>query len=255
MSRVTGERVTTAEGGFNPTYQRHVAAYQACAGLLGDAQRVLDVGAGVGHSYRLLEPRETVGVDLDGDALAGQDRETHVADMRELPFADESFDAVLGVQSIEHVPDAHRVVAEAFRVLRPGGVAIFVTPNRLTFGRPDEIIDPYHHVEYDPGQLRVLVAGKFSEVEVRGLFGSPRMEQFLAREKRRMERLLRLDVLGIRKRLPRRTLQWLYDTALTRARRTADPVATSIGVEDFELRDTGLETCLDVVAIGRKPAA
>ena len=41
MSRVTGERVTTAQGGFNPTYQRHVAAYKLVAGLLGDARREL----------------------------------------------------------------------------------------------------------------------------------------------------------------------------------------------------------------------
>lgn len=256
MSRVTGERVTTAEGGFNPTFQRHVAAYKAIGEqLLGDAQRVLDVGAGVGHSYRLLAPRETVGVDLDAGALAGQDRETHVADMRDLPFEDASFDAVVAVQSIEHVPDAQRAVAEAFRVVRPGGVAVYVTPNRLTFGRPDEIIDPYHFVEYDAGELRALVAGAgFDGVEVLGLFGSDRMEAFLAREKQRMERILRLDVLAIRRRLPRRTLQWLYDTALTRTRRTADPVAASITVDDFELRRDGLETSLDVVAVGRRPS-
>lgn len=254
MRQVTGERVTTAEGGFNPTYQRHVAAYALCAPLLGDAHKVLDLGCGVGHSYRLLAPRETVGVDLDADALAGQDRETHVADMRDLPFEDASFDAVLGVQSIEHVPDATRVVAEAHRVLRPGGTAVFVTPNRLTFGRPDEIIDPYHFVEYAPDELRALVAQRFDDVEVRGLFGSPRMDAFLAREKQRMERLLRLDVLAVRKRLPRRALQWLYDTALTQTRRSADPVASSIGVEDFALREDGLEACLDVVAIARKPA-
>ena len=33
-------------------------------------------------------------------------------------------------------------------MLEPDGVAVFVTPNRLTFARPDEIIDPYHYVEY-----------------------------------------------------------------------------------------------------------
>ena len=78
---VTGERVTTPAGGFNPTWQRHVAAYRLCARLLPPG-RVLDLGCGIGHSYELLAPRETVGVDIDPEALAGQDRETHVADMR-----------------------------------------------------------------------------------------------------------------------------------------------------------------------------
>ena len=73
-----------------PTWQRHVAAYALAEPELG-AGRVLDLGCGVGHSFHLLAPRETVGVDLDAAALAGQDRETVVADMRALPFADGSF--------------------------------------------------------------------------------------------------------------------------------------------------------------------
>ena len=99
MRLVTGERVVTAEGGFNPTYQRHVATYRLCAPLL-PAGRVLDLGCGVGHSFAELAPRETFGVDLDPEALAGQERETHVADMRALPFADGAFASVLSVQSI-----------------------------------------------------------------------------------------------------------------------------------------------------------
>ena len=94
---VTGERVTTPEGGFNPTWQRHVAAYAHSAHFLGPG-RVLDLGCGVGHSYDLLAPRQTVGVDLDAGALAGQARETALADMRALPFADASFGGVLAVQ-------------------------------------------------------------------------------------------------------------------------------------------------------------
>ena len=145
---ITGERVSTAQGGFNPSFQRHRAEYRLCASLLGGGC-VLDLGCGTGHSWRELSPRETVGVDVDPAALAGQERETHVADMRTLPFAPDSFDSVVSIQSIEHVPDPERVLAEVVRVLRGEGRAIFVTPNRLTFGRPDEIIDPYHYVEYD----------------------------------------------------------------------------------------------------------
>jgi SAM-dependent methyltransferase len=212
---------------------------------------VLDLGAGAGHSYERLAPRETVGVDIDPGALAGQERETHVADMRSLPFADGSFGAVLSVQSLEHVPDGDAVLREVRRVLAPGGTAVFVTPNRLTFGRPDEIIDPYHYVEYAPEELRALCAGTFDEVQMRGLFGSERYGQFDRVEKARMERVLRLDVLGVRKRLPRRALQWSYDTALRLTRRRATPLAASIGVEDFSLGAEDLGAALDLVAICR----
>ena len=127
----------------------------------------------VGHSYEALAPRETVGVDIDPAALAGQARETHAADMRALPFADGSFDAVLSVQSLEHVPDPERAAGGGRRVLAPGGTAVFVTPNRLTFGPAEEIVDPYHFVEFSPDELRPLCAAAFGEVDVRGIAGSP----------------------------------------------------------------------------------
>ena len=41
---------------------------------------------------------------------------------------------------------------------------MLVTPNRLTFARPDEIIDPYHYVEYDPAQLAALSRRHFGTV-------------------------------------------------------------------------------------------
>lgn len=249
---VTGERVTTGAAGFNPAWQRHVATYALCAPLLGPGT-VLDLGCGIGHSYELLAPRRTVGVDIDIDVLAGQARETVHADMRSLPFEDASFGSILAVQSVEHVPDAGRVLAEAARVLEPDGVAVFVTPNRLTFARPDEIIDPYHYVEYDPDQLNALCSTAFSAVEVRGLFGSPRYLEFVAHEHRRLDSLLRRDPLRLRGAVPRAVRQKLYDWMLTRARRNPDELAGDVTAEDFELRDDRAETAFDLIAVCRGP--
>lgn len=245
---ITGERVTTDAGGFNPTYQRHVAAYRLCAPLL-PAGRVLDLGCGTGHSYRELAPRDTVGVDLDTEALAGQDRETVRADMRRLPFGDGSFASVLSVQSIEHVPDPEAVLREVVRVLEPSGRAVFVTPNRLTFGLPDEIIDPYHYVEYDAPQLGALVGQFFARVELAGIHGSLAYDALVAAERAELRRLLALDPLRLRRLVPRRLRQRLYDWRLTRDRVTPRPGAPDITPDDFTLRRDGLDRALDVVAI------
>lgn len=246
----TGERVSSACGGFNPTFQRHVAAYREAARVLPGGP-LLDVGAGVGHSFAPLAPRPTTGIDLNPDALAGQARPTVVADMRALPFPSAAFASVLAVHSIEHVPDPHRALAEAARVLRRGGTALYVTPNRLTFGRPDEVIDPYHHVEWDADQLHALLSRTFAHVEVRGLFGSPRYLALVARERRTMERALALDPLRLRRAVPRRARQRLYDAALRRARAADDPAAAAIEAGDFRVADAPLDAALDLVAVCR----
>ena len=247
---VTGERVVTSSGGFNPTWQRHVAAYALCERYLAPG-RIADIGCGIGHSYRLLAPRETVGVDVDGAALEGQERETVAADMRRLPFADGEFDGAIAVHSIEHVPDPERALAEIVRVLKPSASAVLVTPNRLTFARPDEIIDPYHHVEYGPAELASLCRRLFSSVEIAGIFGSDRYRAIVAREHAKLDALLRRDPLRLRRLLPRRVRQRLYDWRLGRERAQPDPDAAAITVGDFTLGDRGLEAALDLVAVCR----
>ena len=250
-TRITGERVSSPAHGFNPIWQRHVAAYALCGPLL-PAGRVLDVGCGIGHSFELLAPRETVGVDLDPDVLVGQKRETRVGDMRSLPVANGTFASVLSVQALEHVPDPDRAVAEAHRVLERGGVAVFVTPNRLTFGRPDEVIDPYHYVEFSAVELRKLCESTFAEVEVRGIFGSDRYLELVAAEKRDLDHVLRRDNFRFRRFVPRRLKQTLYDRALRRRRLRPNSAAAAIDVSDFELKPGPLEEALDLVAICRR---
>lgn len=250
--KITGERVVSAAGGFNPTWQRHAAAYALCAGFLGPG-KVLDLGCGVGHSYDRLVPRPTVGLDVDPRALDGQARETVVADIRELPLEDESFPSTVAVQSIEHVPDPERAVSEAARVLESGGVAVFVTPNRLTLGRPEEIIDPYHHVELDARELQALCERSFAQVEVHGLFGSARYMELFDAERRKLDALLGLDPARLRRLVPRRARQRLYDSLLRHYRPAYDPRAEAITVEDFQLRADGLAESLDLVAVCRSP--
>jgi SAM-dependent methyltransferase len=245
---ITGERVSSQEGGFNPSFQRHRAEYRLCAGLLGEG-RVLDLGCGTGHSWTELLPRETVGVDIEPAALAGQDRETHRADMRALPFPAGSFASVVSNHSVEHVPDPERILSEVVRVLEPGGRAIFVTPNRLTFGRPDEIIDPFHYVEFDPAELRDLCRPFFDRVEILGLQVSERYRAIHDAERVELAQLLARDPLRLRRLIPRRIRQSLYNQRLNRDRRTPRPSALAIGQEDFWASPDDLEAAIDLFAV------
>jgi ubiquinone/menaquinone biosynthesis C-methylase UbiE len=100
---------------------------------LPDDAHVLDVGCGTGVLTRVIARREgvgsVVGVDL-APKLVHRARELagalanvryEVADAHSLPFGDASFDAVVFDSVLTHVPAPDEALAEAFRVLRPGG--------------------------------------------------------------------------------------------------------------------------------------
>ncbi len=63
-------------------------------------------------------------------AFSGEPLHAAVGDVRDLPFADASFDAIYSMGTIEHFDETERAVAEIVRVLRPGGRAIIGVPNR-----------------------------------------------------------------------------------------------------------------------------
>jgi hypothetical protein len=137
------------------------------------------------------------------------------------------------------------------RVLKPDRSAVLVTPNRLTFGRAGEIIDPYHYLEYDANGLSSLCEGFFGSVEITGIFGSPRYRAIVARERAKLDSLLRKDPLRLRRLLPRALRQRLYDRRLRRERADPDPEAEAIASGDFSLAAAPLEEALDLVAVCR----
>lgn len=135
----------------------------------GPGRRVLDIGCRYGALTRAyLAGNDVVGVDVDRWALDEAARlgiETHWADAEQgLPFEDETFDAVVAGELLEHVRDPGGLVAEARRVLRPGGTLVGSVPNgfrlknRLRFlaGRKPEQ-DPTHLHVFSPADLQALL--------------------------------------------------------------------------------------------------
>ena len=99
--------------------------------------RVLDIGCGLQPYRPMLGPNVTeyVGVDRPGELS----NPTVIGTAESLPFENESFDAVLSTQVYEHVPDPGRCVAEAVRVLKPGGRIVLTVPG----------VWPTHEAPYD----------------------------------------------------------------------------------------------------------
>jgi ubiquinone/menaquinone biosynthesis C-methylase UbiE len=102
-------------------------------------ERVLDVGSGPGFVAGAIAEAvgstgAVSGVDISEAMLAAARshcaRQSWVefrhADAKQLPFADDSFDAVISTQVLEYVPDVTAAIAEIHRVLRPGGRIVVV---------------------------------------------------------------------------------------------------------------------------------
>jgi ubiquinone/menaquinone biosynthesis C-methylase UbiE len=101
--------------------------------------RVLDVAGGAGtYASQIVRavPVTIVGLDI-AEAMVRQRaldpllQLNVVADMEALPFADESFDAVMFVAALHHVPEPLRALQEANRVLRPGGRLFALEPSSV----------------------------------------------------------------------------------------------------------------------------
>ncbi|MBN2064022.1 MAG: class I SAM-dependent methyltransferase [Sedimentisphaerales bacterium] len=93
---------------------------------------ILEIGAGPGNptSEYLSQKGKVTGLDIDS-AVEGNKycQQTCVYDGVNIPFADCSFDLAVSSYVFEHVEKPAELLAEVRRVLRPGGVLVFRTPN------------------------------------------------------------------------------------------------------------------------------
>jgi SAM-dependent methyltransferase len=90
--------------------------------------RVLDVGAGDAPYRELFEHVEYVTTDWEQSPHEDAQAADVIAPGDDLPLDDESFDAVLCTQVLEHVPRPAAMLAELHRVLRPGGRLFLSAP-------------------------------------------------------------------------------------------------------------------------------
>jgi SAM-dependent methyltransferase len=186
---LTGERTIPDLDIENYWFRRHEVVYQRlapqCAG-----RAVLEAGCGEGYGANLIADvaARVIAVDYDETAVAhvrGRYPRVQVtrANLADLPLPDASVDVVVNFQVIEHLWDQGQFVRECRRVLRPSGLLMVSTPNRITFspGR-DTPINPFHTRELNADELtELLLDAGFSDVAMYGLFHGPRLREMDAR--------------------------------------------------------------------------
>jgi 2-polyprenyl-3-methyl-5-hydroxy-6-metoxy-1,4-benzoquinol methylase len=237
---LTGERTLPDVPAENYWYRRHLAVYEWVAARCGGL-RVVDMACGEGYGVEVLarRARSVTGVDANPEAhehASLKYTRPGVRFVRDLVERyEEPCDAVVMLQTIEHVEDPGAVLGHFRRLLQPGGAAYVSTPNVLRLAPPgaEKSDNPWHLREYRAEEFGVLCSEEFDRVELYGLFHA---------------RKLRVHEIGLR-------LGWdRVHSALGLTEAFYDRFTPAISARDFTLRTAALERALDFVAVLRAPS-
>jgi 2-polyprenyl-3-methyl-5-hydroxy-6-metoxy-1,4-benzoquinol methylase len=236
---LTGERTLPDVPAENYWFRRHLVVYEWIgARVIG--QRVADMACGEGYGSEVLwrSAASVVGVDANPEACEHARLRYERQDLSferalvETSGEPASYDAVVFLQTIEHLQDPRDVLEHFRSILTPGGTAYISTPNVLTLAPPGapKSDNPWHVREYRPEEFEALCREVFGQVEMLGVFH--------ARKLRIHELALRLgwDPLHARLRVTEPFYGWFIPAISTR---------------DYAIRAGELERALDLVAVCR----
>jgi SAM-dependent methyltransferase len=232
---LTGERTLPDVPEENYWYRRHLVVYEWIAARAG-GKRVVDMACGEGYGSNVLAgtAASVVGVDANPEAHEHARLRYVRPNLRYERDLVESFaetcDAVVFLQTIEHVQDAGAILDHFRSMLSADGVAYVSTPNLLTLAPPgaEKSDNPWHVREYRAEEFRQLCEAHFPRVEMLGLFHA---------------RKLRAHEIAIR-------LGW--DRVHKGLRLTApfyDRFTPAIAASDFKLQPGNLDRALDFLAV------
>ena len=172
------------------------------------------------------------------------------ADLHGLPLRGRSFDLVVSFQVIEHLEDPSHYLSAIAGFLAEDGLAILTTPNVAM----SDGVNPYHVHEYAGEELSECLRAHFHEVELLGVGMSAPVREAMAARSRRIQRIMRLDPLRLRDRLPRALVEKLFAAGALLARRQAQ---AGEGTPDATWRDFPIgpaaDDAIDWLALCRRP--
>jgi 2-polyprenyl-3-methyl-5-hydroxy-6-metoxy-1,4-benzoquinol methylase len=236
--RLDGERTLPDIPEENYWFRRHLAVYEWIRARVGGL-RVVDLACGEGYGSEVLARTayRVTGVDANPDAHEHarlRYRRPNVRFVRDMVETfSERCDAVVFLQTIEHVHDPDAVLENVRSMIDPGGAAYVSTPNVLTLAPKgqERSGNPWHVREYRAEELRELCERHFASVELHGLFHA---------------RKLRAHALALR-------LGWdRVHRALGLTSAFYDRFVPAISERDFALRpERDLDRALDLVAVLR----
>ncbi len=248
------------EDSNNVTVQRCFYAYEFASTFIKD-KICADIGCadGYGTQYLANFAKEITGVDYSEATLADA-RLKHIAktnlkfkqsSVPPLPFHDNCLDVVTAFQFIEHIHNRKEFIKEVYRVLKPGGIFLCSTPNiKMSIAR-----NPFHVHEYTFDEMRGEAGDIFKDMELHGVQGSARVNEYYEANAAWAKKILRLDPLGLHKMLPASWLTVPYNwvTGIMRKNlKEQQTTTTEITTKDFHLTKDNLDYTWDIFLTAHK---
>lgn len=208
--RVIPEKIKSKEDCL--MYLRHIFVYEFAKKNLSKNDYILDLGCGEGYGTNLLSRHvmKIVGLDVDKNTVMNASNKYGSENCNfdayngiKIPYSDNTFDAIVSFQVIEHVQNDKSFVSEIYRVLKMNGIFILTTPNRVYRLRPGQKPwQTYHVREYYSYELEQILKGTFSNVKVYGICGIEDVQKFEIERVRRVSNMASLDIFKFRRILP-----------------------------------------------------
>jgi 2-polyprenyl-3-methyl-5-hydroxy-6-metoxy-1,4-benzoquinol methylase len=160
-------------------FRQHISRYYFAAPQVVNGV-VLDIATGCGYGAAYLHHKGAawvIGGDVSSVGLTQAKRyyqkrgvEFVLMDAAALPFTSGVLDAIVSLETIEHLARPDAFLKEIVRVLRPNGVLVLSTPNKdVSSPGLEKPLWPFHVQEFQPEELRVLISQFFRDVDLYGL--------------------------------------------------------------------------------------
>jgi len=154
---------------YNDNTLEHLHRYAFASTFVTD-KYVLDIASGEGYGTNLLSKtaKKIYGVDID-DLVINNSKKKYQANNIEfiwgscecIPLEDSIIDVVVSFETIEHHDKHHEMMLEIKRVLKPGGLLIMSTPEKMIYTEYESNINQYHIKELYLLELKELINSYF----------------------------------------------------------------------------------------------
>ncbi|HEV2538427.1 MAG TPA: glycosyltransferase [Frateuria sp.] len=173
--KFTGERYVPTEAG--EIRHEHLHRYAWCAHLV-EGKDVLDIACGEGYGSAMLarSARTVLGVDIADaavqHAIAKYGDTPRLGfkqgDAAQIPLPDNCVDVVVSFETIEHHDKHAEMLSEIRRVLRPDGLLIISSPNRMVYSEQAGYHNEFHVKELDFSEFDAVLKQQFDQVRYFG---------------------------------------------------------------------------------------